>query len=95
MVWSLRVSGAAQRASESPRAANAPASADQVWDACTNPERIPHWFLPVSGDLRLHGRFHLQDNASGTIERCDPPKTAADRTTAAYTGTAPDGASES
>ena len=26
---------------------------DDVWDACTNPERIPRWFLPVSGDLRL------------------------------------------
>jgi uncharacterized protein YndB with AHSA1/START domain len=50
------------------------ATIDDVWDACTNPERIPRWFLPVSGDLRLHGRFHLQDNASGTIERCDPPK---------------------
>jgi uncharacterized protein YndB with AHSA1/START domain len=50
------------------------ATIDDVWDACTNPERIPRWFLPVSGDLRLHGRFHLQDNARGTIERCDPPK---------------------
>lgn len=26
---------------------------DDVWDACTNAERIPRWFLPVSGDLRL------------------------------------------
>ena len=24
---------------------------DDVWDACTNAERIPRWFLPVSGDL--------------------------------------------
>ena len=23
-----------------------------VWDACTNPGRIPRWFVPVSGDLR-------------------------------------------
>jgi uncharacterized protein YndB with AHSA1/START domain len=44
-----------------------------VWDACTNPERIPRWFLPVSGDLRLHGRYQLEGNAGGTIERCDPP----------------------
>lgn len=44
-----------------------------VWDACTNPDRIPRWFLPVSGELRLHGRYQLEGNASGTIERCDPP----------------------
>jgi uncharacterized protein YndB with AHSA1/START domain len=53
------------------------ATIDDVWDACTNPERIPRWFLPVSGDLRLHGRFQLEGNAGGTIERCDPPKSFA------------------
>jgi uncharacterized protein YndB with AHSA1/START domain len=47
---------------------------EEVWDACTNPERIPRWFLPVSGELREGGRFQLEGNASGTIERCDPPK---------------------
>lgn len=46
---------------------------DDVWDACTNAERVPRWFLPVSGDLRLHGRYQLEGNAGGTIERCDPP----------------------
>ena len=46
---------------------------DDVWDACTNPERIARWFLPVSGDLTLGGRYQLEGNASGTIERCDPP----------------------
>jgi uncharacterized protein YndB with AHSA1/START domain len=46
---------------------------DDVWDACTNPERIGRWFLPVSGDLQLGGRYRLEGNASGTIERCDPP----------------------
>jgi uncharacterized protein YndB with AHSA1/START domain len=49
------------------------ASVDDVWDACTNPERIPRWFLPISGDLRLHGRYQFEGNAGGTIERCDPP----------------------
>ncbi|MFE2416555.1 SRPBCC family protein [Streptomyces hokutonensis] len=44
-----------------------------VWDACTNPERIPRWFLPVTGELRLGGKYQLQGNAGGTIERCDPP----------------------
>jgi len=47
---------------------------DDLWDACTSPERIPRWFLPVSGDLRLGGRFQIEGNAGGTIERCDPPK---------------------
>jgi uncharacterized protein YndB with AHSA1/START domain len=45
-----------------------------LWDACTNPERIPRWFLPVSGELRSGGRYQLQGNAGGTIERCDPPR---------------------
>jgi uncharacterized protein YndB with AHSA1/START domain len=53
------------------------ASVDDVWDACTNPERIPRWFLPISGDLRLGGRYQLEGNASGQIERCDPPKSFA------------------
>ena len=47
---------------------------EDLWDACTNPERIPRWFLPVSGDLEPGGRYQLQGNASGTIERCDPPR---------------------
>jgi uncharacterized protein YndB with AHSA1/START domain len=50
------------------------AAIEDVWDACTNAERIPRWFLPVSGDLRLGGHYQLQGNAGGTIERCDPPK---------------------
>jgi uncharacterized protein YndB with AHSA1/START domain len=46
---------------------------EDLWDACTNPERISRWFLPVSGDLRPGGRYELKGNASGTIERCEPP----------------------
>ena len=46
---------------------------EDLWDACTNPDRIPRWFLPVSGDLQVGGTFHLEGNASGTIERCEPP----------------------
>ncbi|GAB3985688.1 SRPBCC family protein [Actinoallomurus acanthiterrae] len=53
------------------------ASLDDVWDACTNSERIPRWFLPVSGDLRVGGRYQLEGNAGGTVERCDPPKSFA------------------
>ena len=46
---------------------------EDVWDACTNASRIPRWFLPVTGDLRPGGRYQLEGNAGGTIERCDPP----------------------
>jgi uncharacterized protein YndB with AHSA1/START domain len=53
------------------------AAVDDVWDACTNPERIPRWLMPIEGDLRLGGRYQLQGNAGGTIERCDPPKSFA------------------
>lgn len=54
-----------------------PADLEDVWDACTNPERIPRWFLPVSGDLHLGGRYQLEDNAGGTVERCDAPRSFA------------------
>src|SRR5690349_16976712 len=47
---------------------------EDVWDALTNADRIPRWFLPVSGDLRLGGRYQLQGNASGEITGCNPPK---------------------
>ena len=49
------------------------AAVEDVWDACTNADRIPRWFLPVSGDLKQGGRYDLEGNASGTIETCDPP----------------------
>lgn len=49
------------------------ADVEDVWDACTNPERIPRWFLPVTGDLRQGGTYQLEGNAGGTIEYCDRP----------------------
>ena len=48
-------------------------SPEDLWEACTDPERIARWFLPISGDLRLGGRYAFAGNASGTIERCEPP----------------------
>jgi uncharacterized protein YndB with AHSA1/START domain len=50
---------------------------DDVWDAITSPERIPRWFLPISGDLRLGGRYQLQGNAGGQITGCEPPRSLA------------------
>lgn len=49
------------------------ADLDDVWDACTNAERIPRWFMPVTGELKLGGHYQLEGNAGGTVERCDPP----------------------
>lgn len=46
---------------------------DDLWDAVTNPERLPRWFLPVEGDLQLGGKYQLKGNAGGTITACDPP----------------------
>jgi len=50
-----------------------PSPIEDVWDAVTTAERIPRWFLPVSGDLRLRGHFQFEGNAGGEIRRCDPP----------------------
>lgn len=47
---------------------------DDLWDALTNAERIPRWFLPVSGDLRPGGHYQLEGNASGEITGCEPPR---------------------
>jgi uncharacterized protein YndB with AHSA1/START domain len=47
---------------------------DDVWDALTNAERIPRWFLPITGELKLGGRYQLQGNAGGTITTCEPPR---------------------
>ncbi len=49
-----------------------PVSLEDLWDAVTNGERIPQWFLPVSGELELGGRYQLEGNASGVITACEP-----------------------
>lgn len=50
-----------------------PIGIDDVWDAATNAERIARWFMPVSGDLRVGGRYQLTGNASGEVLSCTPP----------------------
>lgn len=50
-----------------------PSPIEDVWDAVTSAERIPRWFLPVSGDLRLGGHYQFEGNAGGEIRRCVPP----------------------
>jgi uncharacterized protein YndB with AHSA1/START domain len=50
---------------------------DDLWEACTTAERIPRWFLPITGELRVGGQYQLEGNAGGMVERCDPPKSFA------------------
>ena len=47
---------------------------DDLWTAITDPERIPRWFAPVSGDLRLGGRFQVEGNAGGEVLACEAPE---------------------
>ncbi len=47
---------------------------DDLWNALTDAERIPRWFLPVTGQLEPGGRYQLEGNARGSILQCDPPE---------------------
>ncbi|PYI65621.1 polyketide cyclase [Arthrobacter livingstonensis] len=45
--------------------------AHEVWAACTEPERLQEWFLPISGDLSVGGHYALEGNASGEVLDCN------------------------
>ena len=45
-----------------------------LWEALTSAERIPRWFAPITGDLKLGGRYQIQGNAGGQILGCEPPR---------------------
>lgn len=47
---------------------------EDVWDACTDPDRLARWLGPVEGGLRPGGNFQLKDNAGGRILRCEQPR---------------------
>ena len=46
---------------------------EDLWDACTDPERLRRWYAPVSGDLRVGGTFEQVNMGSGTILACGAP----------------------
>ncbi len=46
---------------------------EDLWDAVTNGERIPRWFLPIGGELELGGRYQFEGNAGGVITACERP----------------------
>ena len=49
-----------------------PTTVEDLWNDVTNGKRIPRWFLPVSGELELGGRYQLEGNAGGVITACRP-----------------------
>ncbi len=50
---------------------------DDLWEACTTPERLARWIAEVSGDLRVGGTVHAVFTSTWTgparIEVCDAP----------------------
>ncbi len=70
-VSSLEVDGKPARAVTLGRSYDT--TVEDLWDALTNAERIPRWFMPVTGDLKLGGRYQFEGNAGGTITNCEPP----------------------
>ena len=62
-----------------------PTDVDDLWQAVTDPERIPRWFAPVAGDLRLGGRFQVEGNAGGEVTACESRSTSPSRGSSAET----------
>jgi uncharacterized protein YndB with AHSA1/START domain len=50
------------------------APVEDVWEACTTPDRLARFFIRPEGDLRAGGTFRFEGNASGEILRCEPPR---------------------
>ena len=50
---------------------------DDLWEACTTPERLARWIAEVSGDLRVGGTIHAVFTSTwtgpGRVEVCDAP----------------------
>jgi uncharacterized protein YndB with AHSA1/START domain len=50
---------------------------DDLWQACTDPERLARWIAKVSGDLRPGGSVHAVFTSTwsgpGRIEVCEQP----------------------
>jgi uncharacterized protein YndB with AHSA1/START domain len=51
---------------------------DDLWEACTTPERLARWIAEVSGDLRVGGEFQARFTSGwegiGRVEACEPPR---------------------
>ena len=57
---------------------------DDLWEACTAPERLARWIAEVSGDLSVGGEFHARFTSgwegTGRVEVCEPPRRLVVRT---------------
>lgn len=51
---------------------------EDLWEACTKPERLARWIAEVSGELRVDGIFHASFTSSwsgpGRVDVCEPPR---------------------
>lgn len=43
---------------------------DPLWEAISHKDSLEKWFQPVTGELKLGGRFQIQDNAAGSVLSC-------------------------
>ena len=50
---------------------------DDLWEACTTPDRLSRWIAEVSGELRVGGSFEASFTSAwtgpGRVEVCDRP----------------------
>ena len=50
---------------------------NDLWQACTQPDRLTQWIAEVSGDLRVGGGFYATFTSTGAgagrVEACDAP----------------------
>jgi uncharacterized protein YndB with AHSA1/START domain len=53
-------------------------SPEDLWQACTDPERLARWFAPVTGDLCPGGRFTIRFDDADTprcrVVTCEAPR---------------------
>jgi uncharacterized protein YndB with AHSA1/START domain len=51
---------------------------DDLWDACTTPQRLARWLAEVTGELRQGGTIHASFTSTwtgpGRIELCEAPR---------------------
>lgn len=51
---------------------------DDLWDACTRPERLARWLVTVSGDLRRGGTVDAVFSSGWAgelrVEECEAPR---------------------
>ncbi|NUR24406.1 MAG: hypothetical protein HOV83_00875 [Catenulispora sp.] len=50
---------------------------DDLWEACTNPERLERWIAKISGSLQIGGSIHAVFTSTwtgqGRIDACEQP----------------------